>query len=336
MGLFFYKWSRTAASNASADANVNFAEGQAPSSVNDSARALMASAAGYRDDVAGAITTGGSATAYTVTSYQIFDSLANLSGQMIAFTPHATNTNTVGTDITLAVDGLAAKSIRAQPSVALPNGSLILGTPYVVLYNNADGVFYLQGQTNPYNIPLGAGMDYWLATAPNSSFVFPIGQQISRTTYATLFAAMSTTYGTGDGSTTFNLPDKRGRASVAADSSAGRITGAVFTSLGAGGTGGGENSTLNAANLPAYTPTGTITNGAITSIAFNAANLTSSSGGGNAVTTGNFSATGVLNLNSPTVTQAGSSFTGNAQGGVSTPVRTVQPSIVCNYIIRVI
>lgn len=38
------------------------------------------------------------------------------------------------------------------------------------------------------------------------------GQAISRTTYAELFAAISTTYGIGDGSTTFNLPDQQGRA----------------------------------------------------------------------------------------------------------------------------
>jgi hypothetical protein len=41
---------------------------------------------------------------------------------------------------------------------------------------------------NPYNAPLAAGMDYWAPTAPNSSFAFPVGQAISRTTYATLFA----------------------------------------------------------------------------------------------------------------------------------------------------
>src|SRR5258708_23397161 len=64
---------------------------------------------------------------------------------------------------------------------------------------------------NPYNIPLGSGLPFFLSTAPNSSFVFPFGQAISRTTYATLFALMSTTYGTGDSSTTFNIPDVRGR-----------------------------------------------------------------------------------------------------------------------------
>src|SRR4051794_8193222 len=71
--MSFWKWSRAANSNASADASINWAEGQPPSSVNDSARAMMAAAAKFRDDISGAITTGGTATAYTVTSYQTFD-----------------------------------------------------------------------------------------------------------------------------------------------------------------------------------------------------------------------------------------------------------------------
>jgi hypothetical protein len=203
MGLFHYKWSRTAASNATADSNVNFAEGQAPSTVNDSARALMASAAGFRDDIAGAITTGGTSTAYTVTSYQIFDSLANMSGQVIAFTPHTTN----GATVTLNVDGLGAKPLRSAPSVELFAGTLIQGTPYTALYNNSDAVWYLHNfYGNPYQIPLAGGLTYYGSTAPNSAFAFPYGQAISRTTYATLFAVISTTYGAGDGSTTFNIP----------------------------------------------------------------------------------------------------------------------------------
>ena len=48
-------WSTTAATNATADSTINWAEGQAPSSVNDSARALMASWAKWREDQNGTI-----------------------------------------------------------------------------------------------------------------------------------------------------------------------------------------------------------------------------------------------------------------------------------------
>jgi len=53
---------------------------------------------------------------------------------------------------------------------------------------------------------------YW-STTP-SGYLIEDGSAVSRTTYSDLFAAISTTYGVGDGSTTFNLPDSRGRATV--------------------------------------------------------------------------------------------------------------------------
>ena len=89
--MAFWKWSRTASSNATADNTVNWAEGMAPSAVNDSARAMMARLAEWRDDVSGTITTAGSSTAYTVASNQGFDNFADMNGAMIAFVPHTTN-----------------------------------------------------------------------------------------------------------------------------------------------------------------------------------------------------------------------------------------------------
>ncbi len=181
--MSFWKWSRTASSNATADTSINWAEGQAPSTVNDSGRAMMAAAAKFRDDISGAIATGGSSTAYTVTSYQAFDTLANMNGAMIAFTPHTTS----GTTVTLNVDGLGAKPLRLAPGVTneLPAGTLVQGTPYVATYYNATAEWILQGLAgNPYNIPLGGMLEFTGTTAPNGSFVLPFGQAISRTTYA--------------------------------------------------------------------------------------------------------------------------------------------------------
>src|SRR6266576_1010740 len=94
-GMTLYKWSQTASADATADSTINWAEGQAPSSINDSARAMMAATAKYRDDIAGAIVTSGTSTAYAVSTFQVFDTLAHLNGQMVAFTPHATNGATV-------------------------------------------------------------------------------------------------------------------------------------------------------------------------------------------------------------------------------------------------
>jgi microcystin-dependent protein len=58
-------------------------------------------------------------------------------------------------------------------------------------------------------VPSGGLMPFAGATAP-SGWLLCQGQAISRTTYAHLFSVISTTYGTGDGSTTFNVPDMRG------------------------------------------------------------------------------------------------------------------------------
>ena len=62
-------------------------------------------------------------------------------------------------------------------------------------------------------IVVGTSIEGWWATAP-SGFLLEDGSAVSRTTYDSLFALLGTTYGAGDGSTTFNLPDTRGRVAV--------------------------------------------------------------------------------------------------------------------------
>jgi microcystin-dependent protein len=323
--MTFYKWSQTASADATADSTINWAEGQSPSSVNDSARAMMAATAKYRDDIAGAIVTGGTSTAYTITSYQQFDTLDHLNGQMIAFTPHAMN----GATVTLNVDSLGARPLRSAPNSELLAGVLIQGTPYVAIFNNSDGAFYLQGfYGDPYSVPLGGILDFIGSTTPNSSFAFPTGQAISRTTYATLFSLIGTTYGAGDGSTTFNVPDLTGRVVAMKEVSATRLTSTYFggdsTKLNASG--GGESKVLVTANLPPYTPSGTVNTGSLTlpwqNLGFN-------------ITTGG-SAVAYAGLGSAAYNSfSGFSFTGSPQGGTSTPFRTVQPTIILNKILRI-
>jgi microcystin-dependent protein len=78
------------------------------------------------------------------------------------------------------------------------------------------------------------------------------GSAVLRTgTTAALFAAIGTTYGTGDGSTTFNLPDMRGRVPVGVDGAAGGL--AANDAL--GNSGGEEKHTMTAAELVPHTHT---------------------------------------------------------------------------------
>jgi len=76
-------------------------------------------------------------------------------------------------------------------------------------------------------VPIGAVLAFPGATAP-TGWVMCDGAAISRTDYATLFAAIGVSFGAGDGSTTFNVPDLRGRVLVGKDdmggSDASRVT----------------------------------------------------------------------------------------------------------------
>jgi microcystin-dependent protein len=216
---------------------------------------MMAALASYRDDVAGTITTGGTSTAYTVASNQGFDTLAHLNGAAIAFVPHTT----CGATVTLNVDSLGAKPLRTSPGIELPSGLLIQGTPYVATYNSADGAFYLRGfYSLPYAIPIGGLLPYVGSSAPNSSFALPFGQAISRTTYATLFSLVGTAFGAGDGTTTFNVPDLRGRSVFGlgnmGGSDAARITvaGGNFDGTALGAAGGAQSHLLTTGELPAH------------------------------------------------------------------------------------
>lgn len=106
--------------------------------------------------------------------------------------------------------------------------------------------------------PVGSVMDYAGSTAP-TGWLMLYGQAVSRTTYADLFAIIGTTYGSGDGSTTFNLPDFRGRGSVGKDdmggSAANRVTsaGSGIDGVALGASGGSQNVTLTTTEMPVHT-----------------------------------------------------------------------------------
>lgn len=255
--MTFWKWSRTASANATADSTCPFPEGMAPSAVNDGVRGLMAAAAKYRDDISGALYTSGTSSALALASYQGMVSPVS-DGQGIAFFMN-TPTNVQG--VTLNVDGTGAFPIQTQAGgiLPLPAGVLIQGGIYRVRYStNPVSMWVLDSFFNPiYSVPIGGFLPYLSTTPPNSSFVLPFGQPINRSTYATLFAMIGTTFGVGDGSTTFNIPDLRGRAIFGLDNmggaAAGRVTGASgISGTVIGATGGVEAVVLSTAQMPSH------------------------------------------------------------------------------------
>lgn len=202
--------------------------------------------------------------------------------------------------------------------------------------------------------PIGAGMDFWGSTAP-ARWLFCYGQAISRTAYAELFAVLGTTYGVGDGSTTFNLPDKRGRASVPRDnmggSSAARVS-AVLASTTLGAAGGDQNipTHLHPITDPTHTHglnNPTHTHGVTDPTHFHAYFTDVAAGAG---AQPQVLGPGVANVKSyntsaaatgVTVDAAATAVTANAAAtGITATGNTgagtglnVQPSIICNYII---
>lgn len=153
---------------------------------------------------------------------------------------------TVGQYSTLALLNTAADTYLAQGAdsdiaaiAALTGNGAIERTAA-----NTWSMFSLTGVVVPF-----AG-----TTAP-TGWLLCYGQAVSRTTYANLFGVISTSFGVGDGSTTFNVPDLRGRAVIGLDnlggSSANRVTAAAADSL--GGAAGAETHTLSATEMPSHT-----------------------------------------------------------------------------------
>ena len=79
-------------------------------------------------------------------------------------------------------------------------------------------------------VPVGAIVDFCVATAPSAQWHLADGTAISRAAYPTLFTLIGTTFGVGNGTTTFNLPDYRDRMSIGAGTSyAAAATGGATT-----------------------------------------------------------------------------------------------------------
>lgn len=178
--------------------------------------------------------------------------------------------------------------------------------------------------------PISAGMDFWGTTAP-AGWLFSYGQAVSRTTYAALFAVIGTTYGAGDGSTTFNLPDKRGRASYGKDDMGGTSADRITNQSGGwdgdvlGAAGGAETVTLTTDQMPSHNHGGE-TGGRSVDINFRTNGILV--GTGNPLQFVSWVGDAIPNQTGPDVHAHPISSSGSGQAHNNLP-----PGIVCNYII---
>jgi microcystin-dependent protein len=210
------------------------------------------------------------------------------------------------------VDGTIATADIADDAITAAKLNISgNGTSGQVVQSDGDGSFsYLTLATGFFS---GMLMPYAGASAP-SGWLLCYGQAISRTTYADLFTAIGTVYGVGDGSTTFNLPDLRGRVVAGQDDMGGSSANLLTNQTGGlngdtlGATGGAETHILTTDQIPAHTHTEsrkTLTFGTF-----------QTGGSGSAA-----NSQGTTNPN-----------TGSTGGGLAH--NNVQPTIILNYIIK--
>lgn len=153
-------------------------------------------------------------------------------------------------DVSSSSKGFLTPRLTSAQRLAITSpatGLLLFQTDGSAGYYYYDGSGWLQVSSSAtVTTPAGIISQYAGATAP-SGYLLCDGSAVSRTTYASLFTAIGTTYGTGNGTTTFNLPDLRQRVPV------GKYSSGTFSTLGV--TGGAENMTLSTANIPTHTHT---------------------------------------------------------------------------------
>lgn len=158
---------------------------------------------------------------------------------------------------------MADHASATDPEIHEPKGIASAGANRVyVADGNGSGSWEPLPSANPDLIkaPFGSMANFVGTSAPTKWFLC-YGQAVSRTTYSDLFTAIGTVYGAGDGTTTFNLPDCRGRVTAGKDnmggSSADRLTnlsGGVNGDI-LGATGGAQSVTLTSAQVPELTGT---------------------------------------------------------------------------------
>lgn len=233
--------------------------------VNDGARALEGMLAREYRDRNMSLAASGSSNAFSVTPNRALTGLSD--GLLIGFTANHPITGAA----TINVGGLGIRPIVSSNGSALVAGDIVSGQKLQIVYRAASNDWQIVGQrTTGSNAditarvtPVGTIIPYGGSTLP-AGYLWAAGGTASRTAYAELFAVYGTTYGAGDGSTTFGLPDWRGRTPFGKDDMGGTAANRLTSTFGIdgatlGATGGAQSTTLITANLPAHNHTATVT-----------------------------------------------------------------------------
>lgn len=178
--------------------------------------------------------------------------------------------------------------------------------------------------------PTGSMVLWTTDTAP-TGWILCYGQAINRTTYAALFAIIGTTYGVGDNSTTFNVPDMRGRFPLGQDdmggSAANRVTDSDADTL--GGADGDELKDLS--HTHTYTD---IVNHVHGQCVGAAGTPQYAEGGATSYAVTGFASTGNTSSRIKTANPDSGAASGTTASGGSSTTDVMPPFITLNYIIK--
>lgn len=161
-------------------------------------------------------------------------------------------------------------------------------------------------------MPVGVVLPYASSSAP-TGWLNCLGQELYRGDYPDLFAAIGTTYGAGDGSTTFRIPNLAGRVVV------GQGSGSGLTTRSMGSTGGAETHTLTTGEMPSHSHTSNAVGSTLGLLTADGNNTAGAGLDSSPVEPNLYAAPAALSINS-----AGS-------GGAH---NNMQPFAVLNYIIK--
>jgi hypothetical protein len=149
-----FEWSATAASNASADSEINWAEGQPANTVNNSARAMMRRVRQFLDDQFGAVATGGTGNAYTVTTNTAIATLRDGYG----FVVRADRTCTGA--CTMNPDAKGALPWRDEKGNEFQSGDIVADGYYQLYYHATSATYRTRLQASRSNPHGGAVLEF--------------------------------------------------------------------------------------------------------------------------------------------------------------------------------
>jgi microcystin-dependent protein len=146
-----------------------------------------------------------------------------------------------------STDNITARSLKSATTTIDISGATAPSSGQVLTATGSTAATWQVPTTGA--IPTGGIIAYAGATAP-TGFLMCDGAAISRAAYSSLFSAIGTTYGIGDNTTTFNVPDYRSRDIIGAGPAQGGLSARTLGSVG-----GEEIHTLTIAEMPSHTHT---------------------------------------------------------------------------------